>query len=391
MRRRLRKLGFFGLVASLATLAAIWIRPEAARPHVPVPRIENAAGTDGRWFMAQLVPPQTGQTRLPMLVTGRVAAGKKDMLVQEWPGFHAMARFKGEAVSVRFSDGLNRWRVTLNGGAAGQVEVSRPGVTDLRISGLAPGEYTIRVEKISESSMPASFGGIFVDGEDQVLPAPRPLPRLIEFIGDSDTLGFASTANRRDCSEEEVFSATDTSRAFGPQVATRLGADYRIVARSGIGLVRNYEGTTPHSTMPARYPLAIPSEPAAARLPERAADIVVTALGSNDFGSAFAEGEPWQDKEALGQAFAPALIAFLRDRVRENPGAAQILLAFGEYGDELVEAYEAAEVALRQDGVRVALVTLPKLGRRACAWHPSPQDHTMITDWLSGVITGLPH
>jgi len=390
MRRWLRKLGFFGLVASLATLVAIWIRPEAARPHVPVPRIESAAGLDGKWFMAELISPQPGQTRLPMLVTGRAASGKKDALVQEWPGFHAEARFRGNAVSVRFGDGLNRWRVTLNGGAAGRVDLARPGVSDLRISGLAPGDYTIRVEKISESSMPASFGGIFVDAAEQALPAPRPLPRLIEFIGDSDTLGFASTSKRRDCSEEEVFSATDTSRAFGPQVASRLGADYRIVARSGIGLVRNYKGTTPHSTMPARYPLAIPSEPAAARLPERRADIVVTGLGSNDFGSDFADGEPWQDKTALSDAFGPALLTFLRERVRENPDAIQILLAFGEYGDELVEAYEAAEAGLRQDGVRVALVTLPKLSRRACAWHPSPQDHAMIADWLSGVIAGFP-
>ncbi|WP_134679362.1 SGNH/GDSL hydrolase family protein [Paracoccus ravus] len=387
MRRARRTLVFLLLAGAIATAAAVWAWPKPARPTIPVPSVALAPGEGGTWLDAALVPEQPDLVALPLLVTGRASAGPKGALLQEWPGFHAEARFSGTSVSVRFQDNVNRWRVLLNDGRAGQVEISRPGVTDLRIRGLTAGEYRIRVEKISESSMPTSFGGILIGADAAPLPAPQPAPRLIEFIGDSDTLGFANGAQLRDCSEEEVFSATDTSRSFGPQVAARLGADYRIIARSGIGLLRNFGGASPMARMPGRYPLALPSEPSAARQPEQPADIVVTALGSNDFGSDLTEGEPWPDRASLSRDFGPALLEFLRARVRDNPAAMQVLLAFGEYGSDLIRPHQLAAEALRAEGVRTLLVPLPKLQRTACAWHPSDEDHRMIADWLVDAIT----
>ncbi|SMO49663.1 SGNH/GDSL hydrolase family protein [Paracoccus laeviglucosivorans] len=335
---------------------------------------------------AELVAPEADLEPLPMRISGRTAAGPRDTLLQEWPAFHVEARFTGTDVSVRFQDVTNRWRITLDGGD--HVEISQPGAQDLRISNLTAGEHRIRVEKISESSMPAGFGGILIGGRSSALPSPEPAARLIEFIGDSDTVGFANTSNTRDCSEDEVFAATDTSRSFGPQVATMLGADYRVIARSGIGLLRNYGGASPETTMPSRYPLALPSDPAAARMPQPPADIVVTGIGSNDFGSDFGPDEPWADQAALSAAFGPALTEFVRARVRENPGALQVLLAFGEYGDPLVTPYRAAEAALKADGTRVLLVVLPKLERKACLWHPSAKDHDMIASRLVAAIEG---
>lgn len=382
---------FFGLAAALATVlfTMIWFWPRPERPHVPVPPVEIHARPENAGLVATLVAPQEGLAELPLLVTGRASAGGKGGYLQEWPGFHVTARFRGSAVRVRFADSTNRWRVTLDGGEGGEIELARPGAKDLAIRGLPPGEHQVRVEKISESSMPSRFGGIFADAGGEALPTPEPMPRLIEFIGDSDTVGFANTANIRECSEEEVFAATDTSRSFGPQVAARLGADYRMVARSGIGLLRNYGGAKPEATMASRYVMALPSEPAAARLPQPEADIVVTGLGSNDFGSDFAAGEPWQDQQALSRDFGPKLTAFLRDRVRENPGALQVLLAFGEYGDPLLVPYREAAAALRADGTRVALVELPKLERTACFWHPSANDHALIADAIVAAIDGF--
>ncbi|MBD9527977.1 lipase [Paracoccus sp. PAR01] len=384
-----RELAVLSIVVPAVAALLLWAWPEPARPHVPVPQLVSVRGEDRVMFYADLVPLQEGLKPLPLLVTGRASNGAKGALLQEWPGFHAEAQFIGTAVSVRFEDNVNRWRVLIDNGRSGMIELSRPGVNDLRIRGLTAGAHHIRVEKISESSMPTSFGGILIDGDSEALPAPRARPRLIEFIGDSDTVGFANTALRRDCTEDEVFSATDTSRSFGPKVAEALDADFRMIARSGIGLVRNYEGVTPQSTMTTRYPLALPSDPAAGRLADRPADIVVTALGSNDFGSSFTESEPWADHEALSRDFAAALIAFLRDRVRENPGAIQVLLAFGEYGKPLLVPYQQAETALKADGQQAVLITLPKLDRSACFWHPSAGDHDLIASWLTTAISPL--
>lgn len=377
-----RILKWIGVLAILAMLGlagyALWPRPP--HPVTPVPTLDlQQAG-----FQARLVPPRSGLQPLAAQVTGRSAAGPAPgSLRHEWPGLHASARFEGGAVTLRFDDAVNRWRVVLDGQA---ILVSRPGWQDLHITGLAPGQHRIRAEKISESSAPAVFDGFFLDPGTRPLPAPDPAARLIEFIGDSDTLGFADTALRRDCSEEQVFSATDTSRAFGPQVAAALGADYRIIARSGIGLLRNYGGAKPGREMPQLYPLALPRDPAAPALPQRPADILVIGLGSNDFGSDFAQGERWADRAALSADFGPALAEFARARLRENPGARLVLLAFGEYGAPLTDAYDAASDLLAADGVDSQTVVLREPGRDACLWHPSQADHDAIAQALLQVL-----
>ncbi len=365
---------------ALVAMVGFFAWPRPARPMVPVPRISLA---EGAGFQARLVPQRPGLTALTAEVTGRAAPGPAGRGYRhEWPGFHASARFEGTGITLRFSDAVNRWRVVLDGRA---VELSRPGRQDLRIDGLAPGPHVIRAEKISESRGPALFGGFFLDGSARALPPPPP-GRLIEFIGDSDTVGFANTAQHRDCSPEEIYAATDTSRSFGPQLAAALGADYRMIARSGIGLLRNYDGTDPDRTMERLYPRALPGDAAAAALPQRPADIVVIALGSNVFGSELAPGERWTDKNQLRHDFAPALADFAAARLRENPGALIVLLAFGEYGPELVEAHRSVSAQLTARGMANRLVILGSLRRKACLWHPAARDHAMIAETLIKVL-----
>ena len=364
------------LLAGLAGFYA-WSRPP--RPVTPVPGLVLPAG-----LQARLLPAQAGLTPLPAQVTGRAAAGSEPgSYLHVWPALHVSARFQGTAVTLRFEDAVNRWRITLDGQ---EVTVSRPDTQDLRIEGLPLGPHEIRAEKISESGVPAIFGGFLLDADATALPAPDTAARLIEFIGDSDTVGFADTAERRDCTDEEIYAATDTSRAFGPQVARALGADYRIIARSGIGLLRNYGGAAPGQNMPQLYPLAVPGAADGPALPQMPADILVIGLGSNDFGSDFAAGEPWSDKAALSAAFGPALARFAKARMDENAGARLVLLAFGEYGPDLTQAYQTASDMLRAGGIASDLVVLDKPQRNACAWHPSAADHARIAQVLISVL-----
>lgn len=367
----------FGI--ALVALVGFFAWPGPARPMIPVPQIGLAKDAG---FRVRLVPPQPDLVALSAKVTGRAAAGPAQGYRHEWPGFHAAARFEGTGITLRFDDAVNRWRVVLDGKP---VEISRPGRQDLRIDGLTPGPHAIRAEKISESKGPALFGGFLLDAAAKALPPPEP-GRLIEFIGDSDTVGFANTAEHRDCGDEEIYAATDTSRSFGPQVATALGADYRLVARSGIGLLRNYGGADPDHTMDRLYPLALPGDAAATALPQRQADIIVIGLGSNVFGSELAPGERWTDKSQLRRDFGPALADFGTARAQENPGALMVLLAFGEYGPELVEAHRSASDLLTARGIANRLVILGEPRRNACLWHPSAADHAMIAETLIEVL-----
>ncbi len=364
-------------VAALATFA--W--PEPPFPQTPVPALRL---TPDATFPARLLPPQPDLIALPARLTGRIAAGEAPgSILHEWPALQAEARFQGKAVTLRLNDAVDRWRVTLDGGA---VEIARPGQKDLRIEGLAAGPHEIRAERISEWHGAAEFDGFFLDPGATALPAPQAAPRLIEFIGDSDTVGFGNTARRRDCNSEQVFAATDTTQAFPARVAREFGADYRVIARSGIGLARNAGGEDPARTMRQLYPLALPSDPEAARLPAPAADLLVIGLGSNDFGSDFAKDEPWQDNETLSRDFGPALATFARARLAENPGAELILLAFGEYGEVLTAPYRQTAEALAAEGFALRLVVLSKLERTACLWHPSLSDHAKIAQTLTDTI-----
>ncbi|MTH35105.1 lipase [Paracoccus limosus] len=379
--------GVAAVSASLLLVVGLVARPRGQQLAEPLPALVVAQGADGSRPVGALQMPQPGLVALPLRIVGRAAPGPEGALRQEWPGFHVSARFEGTEAWVRFNDGINRWRVLLDGGRSGRIDLALPGGRDLHLRGLAPGAHEIRVEKISESFMPANFGGILIRRDaGAALPAPPPAARLIEFIGDSDTVGFANGATQRDCSEAEVFARTDTSASFGPALAAALGTDYRMIARSGIGLLRNYGGAAQDATMRSRYPLALPGEPAASGLPQPAADVVVTGIGSNDFGTELTPGEPWSDLAALSRDFGPALTEFLRARVRENPDALQVLLAFGEYGAPLVEPYREAFAALQADGARATLVVLPQLERSACFWHPSLADHALIAQSLALAI-----
>ncbi|WP_323032806.1 lipase [Paracoccus sp. (in: a-proteobacteria)] len=381
-----KRIGMGILVAAMVAAGAFFAWHKPPRPLTPVPALSlaNDAG-----FQANLIPPQPGLSALPAEVTGRVAAGPlAEGYRHEWPAFHASARFEGTGVILRFDDSLNRWRVTVDDKA---VEISRPGQQDLRIDGLLPGPHDIRAEKISESSGPALFGGFFLDDRAKALSPSPPTPRLIEFIGNSDTVGFANTAERRDCDAGEIYAATDTSRSFGPQVAAAIDADYQIIARSGIGLLRNYGGADPEHTMDQLYPLALPGDPAAPAIPQRKADILVIGLGSNVFGSELAPGERWRDKAQLRHDFGPALADFAAARMQENPGALLVLLAFGEYGPELIEAHRTASELLTARGFGNRLLILPNPKRNACLWHPSASDHKMIAQALIDELKGLDH
>jgi len=328
---------------------------------------------------------KTDLALLPTRVSGRVTNGSEPGTFQhQWPGVYAEARFRGGAVTVRFDDAINRARITIDGGAGGVVEVSRPGSADLRISGLAPVPHNIRMDKISESFSLASFGGFFVASDGDALPPPDARPKLIEFIGDSDTVGYGGRAQRRDCSADQVFAATDSTQTFVSRVAAHFQADYRIIARSGIKLMRHDGDAEPQ--MVERYARALPDEADSTPAPEPAADIIVIALGPNDVVSNAPTHLVGRDRRRLSFEYQHALVDFVRAREGRNPQALFVLLAFSEYGNDLIDAHRAAEKALREGGARITLVVLPWRDRRGCHWHSSPRDHATTADRLIAAI-----
>lgn len=377
------------LAAAVGAVAVwrIWPMLFPPPPLGPVPPLAIAAPPTVN-AEALSVGQQHDLTALAARIMGRATPGVTAGTYQHlWPAFYATARFRGQSVIVRFDDSENRNRITIGGGPDPVViETSRLGAADIKITGLSSGDHDIRFEKLGQHMHPVQFGGFFVEPGAEALEPPEPAARLIEFIGDSDTLGYGNTSPRRACSDDDLYAATDTSKSFGPQVAGRFSADYRVIARSGIGLTRNIDGAAPEYTMPRIYDRPIPENAAVTSVAERAPDIVVIGLGGNDFSSALQPGEPWQDKASLRPAFQRDLDAFAKARMAQYPEARIILLAFGEFGEDLVAPHRAVFEELKAAHGKVDLVVLPKLDRKGCHWHPSPRDHAMIAGMLIEAI-----
>jgi lysophospholipase L1-like esterase len=320
--------------------------------------------------------PQQG-ARLPVHVGGRVVPDGPALRFG-WPGVYFEGRFRGTAVTVVYDTPGDIMRVLVDGRVF--QTIARTGRSEVRIAGLRPGAHTVRLEKLTESQSASSrFLGFFTPG--RALAAPRAKAQ-IEFIGDSHSVGYGNTSPTRDCKAPQVHDTTDTSQAFGPVLARRLGADYRIIAYSGYGVVRNYAGKFAGESLPTLYSRAIPGEAATAK-PDKGwrPGVIVINLGTNDFSTPLHAGEPWADAAALRVDYRAKYIAFVRARRAEQPQARIVLMGADNF---------YADVAAVAAATGATPVKVPALEMTACNWHPSLTDHRTMADLLQPIVRPHP-
>jgi lysophospholipase L1-like esterase len=312
---------------------------------------------------------------LPVHVGGRAVREAKGAYRFGWPGVYFEARFRGTFVTIALDSDTDFFRIVVDGKERMVAKRPRGAVT---VSGLAPGAHVVRVEKLTESqSGGARFAGFRAGGR---LPPPRARPG-IEFIGDSYTVGYGNTSPKRTCSREEVHDTTDTQRAFGPLVAKRLGRDYRVIAYSGFGIVRNYNGNRPGETLPLLYPRLIPGDAKpveTARGGWRPRAIVVN-LGTNDFSTPLHAGEAWTNSEALHAAYRAGYVAFARRLMAAQPEARLVLMKSGAFTADVDQVAKAL-------GPKARTVEFGALDLDACDWHPSLKDHEKLAALLEPVL-----
>jgi hypothetical protein len=317
------------------------------------------------------------QTPLPLNIGGRVAPAPSGAYDFGWPGVYFEGRFIGPSVEVAVDTGVEHLAVSVDG--VRKAELIKSGETRLKLDRLGPGEHVVRLDKLTESQTgSARFEGFFVGKAGRALPAPA-RPRRIEFIGDSYTVAYGVRSTSRDCTEQQVHDLTDTSLSFAPILAGRLDADYRIVAFSGRGVVRNYNGLAPGEPLPALFPRLIPgqAEPRIAANDPWKPDTVVIGLGTNDFSTALHAGEAWADEAALRKNYRDSYVAFVMGLKASRPGARFFLVQCDTFVDDVAEvAGRAGATAVRITGME----------RTACHGHPSVADQRMMADRLEAAI-----
>ena len=331
----------------------------------------------------------TAQTpaALPVHVGGRVITNSDGSLSFGWPAVYLESRFHGTAVSVSVETKDDRLQLLVDG--AEKALLIQPGATSLTVAGLAPGDHVVRLEKVTESQTGGSrFIGFYAMEGGTPLPAPT-YARQIEFIGDSYTVGYGNTSSSRSCPGSGVHDTTDSQQGFGPTLARFVGADYRVNAYSGFGIVRNYNGAAPGESVPLLYPRLKPDDPANLETDPGAwhPQVIVINLGTNDFSTPVHAGEAWADKEALAADYRAKYIAFTRMLMANQPQAHLILMGSDLFYDQVQQIAAALNRSARQP---VTTLHFGDLEMTGCDYHPSVKDDRTLAAGLQALLAQHP-
>ncbi|KAI9015637.1 hypothetical protein DFJ74DRAFT_771038 [Hyaloraphidium curvatum] len=324
---------------------------------------------------AMLLVGKAGAAQLPVKVGGRTVPVPGG-LAFGWPGIYFEARFLGDFLTVAVESATDFYTVTIDGTERAVLRrPAAPGRFDF--PNLGPGPHTVRLQKLTETQAGGGvFRGFFADGP---LSPPGWRPRQVEFVGDSYTVGYGSRSPVRECSPQEVHDRTDTSIAYPKLAADILDADWRVIAYSGIGVARNWNGEMPGLQMPQIYQRSIPDD--WSRLDEGGdgwdPDFVIVSLGLNDFQSPVHAGERWPDQASLEADFRSTYASFAATLLDRYPRAQAIFLSGPEYADRVAAARELIPPSLRG---RTRLASFSDLELTGCGWHPSASDHVRIAE-----------
>jgi len=320
---------------------------------------------------------------------GRVDCSFSGKTLFDWPGITMQTNFTGTSCGVVI-EGVNCFDAFVDGMPAATFQSRSGKGTFVVASRLADRSHRLLLVKRSESVLaPSSFHGLLLDA-NRTVSAPPALPeRKIEFIGDSYTAGFANEYPSRECpvgkDDSIILATTNTNKAFGPLAARAFGAQYHIIAISGKGLVRNYNGIDKGKELLSYYDLTLLSSAAGNTAAPRwdfsrwKADVAVISIGINDF-----QAEPPYADSARFDAVYLGLIERLR---RQYPGVRIICCATRVWPTDALIPHVKALVGRQTAAGRTDIRYFEfATANGALYGHPNVDDHRNIAEGLIPVI-----
>lgn len=315
---------------------------------------------------------------------GRFNHSNTKRVVFDWSGVYIRASFQGTSCAIRLEDSSNLYAVTIDDGLPVGLTTDTSDVYTVATE-LADTVHTIQIDKRTEAFVgKAEFLGFVLD-KGKTLVEPEPVPdRRIEFIGNSITCGYGVEAPGATSSfSPETENAT---LSYAALVGRSLNADYRMIAYSGRGVVRNYgdANQTSSEPMPALYDRtccadATPAWDFTSWVPQ----VVVINLGTNDFST-----QPHPDKDVFQQAYTQLIT-----RVQAQYANVTIFCICGPMIGAPCSTYIEETVGQCQQNnannkiyyipVKASLMTSTDWG---ADWHPNQQGQQKIADMILPVI-----
>lgn len=317
----------------------------------------------------------------------------------DWTGVYLKARFQGTYLEMKVSDtGNNYYNVWLDSPMdADPDKVIRTHGTDTTIVLFSKEEIKARFGKDKKAlkephqvilqKRTEGFQGITTFREftsDGIfLQADKPSDRVMEFIGDSYTCGYGTEASNKDRFSPETENQNLT---YACKAARYFGADQIIIAHSGMGVARNYNGNNKDAFMPDLYLRTYDGVPEPAWNANDFApkpSITVIYLGTNDFSTGMQPAE---------RVFVKNYITLLKE-IKEYYGESHPILCVAPKHDPIQETYirKAIDSGGLSDVHFLALSysVHDHTGDMGADGHPNGSGHTKLAYTVIPVISTI--
>ena len=263
----------------------------------------------------------------------------------DWTGVYTKVRFQGNSLSLKVSDThknyFNVWLdkdmselpdkvISTFGNDSTIVLFSLEEMKSLlgKDKKALKAPHQVILQKRTEGSQgKTTFKGFATDGI--FLQADQPSERVMEFIGDSYTCGYGTEASNTERFSPETENQNLT---YACMTARYFGAEQIVLAHSGMGISRNYNGKYTDDNMVSRYLRVFDSDAEPAWDAGKASlkpDITVIYLGTNDFSTGL---QPAQ------KVFVKNYIKLLSE-IKDNYGKDHPILCIAPKHDPLQETY----------------------------------------------------
>lgn len=262
---------------------------------------------------------------------------------------------------------------------------------------LDAGEHQVDLIRNQYSSNDV-FKGFLLEEQAEVLSAEQP-ELLIEFIGDSFTAGYgnelsvnAEVQNKNPDPYHYSTSNSNVYQSWGLIAARELNSAYRLIARHGTGMTRNYDESA--LTIPRIYRRALLDDSSTIlEHPEQdPPDLLVICVGKDDFGEGLnIENGEYRD---MRRNFEKNYSDFLEELRGYYPEAPFIITVGPQISNGWPEGYDA-RTSLTQDLLSVQALRR-KLGDEnihlmildeksdplGADYHPAMHDHEKAAEEL---------
>lgn len=283
-------------------------------------------------------------------------------VVPHFAGAYLVTGFTGTRVALKQRNAIDLY-YSIDGGADVYLQ-NVSGTVNLTPTALRAGNHTLRVSyRVVAGSYhgDAVFRGLTLDGGATTIAAPRPA-KLLEFIGDSITVGTTSSKN--------------ALTAYGWLTGERLGAAHTQIAEGGACLVSAADGCVGMADRFLRDNTAAGSP--LWDFSRYQADAVVINLGTNDVGHGVST-----------TTFQTVYTQLLRDIRGRYPRAAILALQTftKRYAAQTRAAVQSVTAAGDRNTYFVATDGWVPAGGLSDSVHPNDVGHAAIATRLAPIIT----